>query len=1288
MNKIQRQIKTIQISIFNILFFVLFLNNLLYAQNKQLRVQYYTTENGLSQNFIECIFQDSRGFMWFGTWDGLNRSDGYKFVIYKPDKNKNSISNNFIQCISEDKEGNLWIGTRDGLNKYIFNEEKFIVFRQDSSDKKSIVDNWINTICFDTDGNLWIGTHFGGLDKIDAKVIGSSHPVFNHYFSDKNNSKTISDNNVQAIFEDHQKNLWIGTINGLNKLDRKTNSIIRFNPSLLTNPQIYSLHEDQFQLLWIGTVFGLNSYDYKTGTFIKHYPHPELQDSLTNGTIFSIIEDENKNLLIGTFASLNQYNREKNSFSSFAVKPNDNYSLNNGFINSLYSDKTGIVWVGTEKGGINKYNVFQKQFLTISQDIQNPNSLNNNIVNSICEDDKALWIGTAGGGLNKYDKKSKDFSYLLQETRNSIPDIKFVSALHLDNNKRLWAGTWGGGLRLLLSEKNGGIFKAYQHSDNSNSIISDQISGIFENRHDFLWITTWLGLDLFDPKAEKFYHVKGTSSNSPKIGSIGCLMEDRNNNLWIGGIDGLYRINLKNYNTLDMLSNPDTIFFYQYNPKCSNGLNGNYIIAMIEDNDGNLWFSSLGNGLNKLEKLSPDGTVAEFSHFTQNDGLSNNVVYGMLEDKKGNLWLSTDKGLSKFNYKNKTFRNYYQEDGLQGNQFYWSSCFQNDKGRMYFGGVNGLTYFYPDSIIDNPYTPRPVITDFKIFNKTVPVDPSGKGVLSKTITETNEIRLHFKQNVLSFEFAAINYASPEKNLYAYKMEGFDNDWTYTDASRRYVTYTNLNPGKYIFQLKASNNDGIWNKEVASVRIIILPSWWGTWWFKLICGVCILVFLCFLLYRIIRKIKRLANQTILNERNQLKTLINNLPDYVFIKDNKSRFVAINDSTIRYMGGKNEKEFINKSDFNFYTKEIASKYFSQEQEIIKTGVPLINEESNRHTNGTEKFYSTTKCPIINHKGEIIGLIGVVRDITTQKMTQLEIEKNNEEVKKYNNILSETNVLLEERQQQIEEQAEELRSHSENLKSTNDLLLEKQNTILFQSEQLKETNQKLSILNATKDKFFAIIAHDLRNPFNVVSGFSDILLRNFEKLTPEKIRKFHEMIYMASNSGNNLLENLLQWSRTQTGHISYVPSKFNLFMLVAETIKLMKGDAERKNIYIQQLIDPDINVFVDENMIKTILRNLISNAIKFTNEKGTIKFMSRIVNEQAEVIVSDNGVGIPEEDIKRLFRIDITHSTRGTANESGTGLGLLLCKEFVQKHGGRIWVESQVEKGSEFKFTIPVA
>jgi signal transduction histidine kinase/ligand-binding sensor domain-containing protein len=1128
------------------------------------------------------------------------------------------------------------------------------------------------------------------------------------------------------------------------------------------------LFADNKHNLWIGTLNGLNRFDLKTQKIQRYLPNlKNTANSISHGHISYITQDCENNLLIGTFNSLNVLNPSTGVITRFPVNKNDPYSLSNEFVNSIYTDSSGIVWVGTEKGGLNKYNIFQNPFLCISKDPLNPkSSLNADIVNSVSEDDNAIWIGTAGGGLNRYDKKTKSISYL--KINAPQPAANFISWIEIDKENKIWATTWGAGFHKIVSDKNGGQFKTYQHSAKRNSVISNFVASItFED--NFLWIATYDGVDIFDPKTEEFYHVTGKSANSPKITLCSKVLHDKKDNIWITSENGIFRFKYNKNLSLKELSTPDTVFCYRNNPHDKKSISGSYVIDALEDSKGNLWFSSVSTGLSKLEKLTANGKAAEFSHYDQNNGLSSNVIYRIQEDKEGNLWLSSDMGLSKLNYKTGAVRNYFKENGLLSNQFYWGSSFKNKDGILYFGGTNGLNYFNPESIKDNPQIPPVVITDFKIFNKNVPVLSGGNSVLSSSITQTREITLSYQQNVLSFEFAVLSYVLPDRNIYAYKMEGFDTEWFYTDAKRRYVTYTNLKPGKYILQVKGSNSDGVWNQKGISLQIRILPPWWQTWGFRIL-AVCSTVALAisFYLYKIRRykKQKQILEHEV-SERTKDITLAN-----IKLSQQKKTITRLSKFG-KKISATLDLQSINRMTFDYLTVLMDTTNF---------GIGIYNEENNcidfpaLIESGTalapfsSDLSDTTSCACWCYKNQQdifsnnfladypeyisdlyirtsktpksliylpltvenkkIGIVTVqsykANSYSLQDYNVLQtlasyiaialdnanmfktLVQKNEELNQQALILNETNTKLEEHQQYIEEQAEELRVSNDQLlerqlkieeqanelkeqtkilRDVNQKLEEKQILVQQQALELSENNKQLIILNATKDKFFSIIAHDLRNPFNTVMGFADILIQNFRKFPQDKIEKYLGFIYTSSINGNDLLNNLLLWSRSQSGTISYNPVTLDLSTIIDDTISLLEASAQKKGISLHKKIEKRLICRIDENMMKTTLRNLVSNAIKFTSAKGKVTISTEGTEKEIIVKVADTGVGISKEKQAELFRIDRNVSTKGTANEVGTGLGLILCKEFMEKHGGKIWVESEVGKGSNFIFSFPV-
>jgi len=801
-----------------------------FGQKINLRFQHYTIDNGLSQNTVDCILKDSHGFMWFGTWNGLNRFDGYNFVVYKSDNHPNSLSGNFIYSLCEDKMGNIWIGTKSGLNCFIYSQNIFKRCFLNSS-KQSLGN--ISSVITDYEGNLWVGTNTGlflfSSDKVNFENLSASSLKINL-------PADLIKLSVNVVYEDRDNNIWVGTNSGLIFIskDKKSYKVFVNSPTDLNSlsySEINSIYEDQYSYVWIGTRFGLNRINKKNFRNERFYYNPDNEYGISHFTINDIIGDRYGNILIATLGGLNRFNYKSGTFEHFPFNLNNDYSLNNEFVNSLYADNQGNIWVGTDKGGVNKFSFYQKQFGYMSHEPANKNSLTCNTVNSLFDEPDKLWIGTAGGGLNVYHKNTGIFSSYtsnLHSTNRLSKD--YVSAILRDKNKNLWVATWGGGINKLISENGQGVFKSYLTTTNPNSICDVYISSLCEDRNGNILIGALYGLDLFNPKEESFLHIASNKKWKKHISEVGCLLLDKNGYYWIGSRIGLFRINSKNIYHVD---NEKCIEKFVNIPGDSTSIPGNYVTSLCQDRSGAIWIGTYGNGFCKV--VTDSKSNVSFVNYNDKSGLANNVVYAILDDNQGNLWLSTDNGLSRFDKENKTFKNFYVKDGLQSNQFYWTSACKGVDGKMYFGGVEGLNYFVPDSIKDYPFAPQVVITDLKIFNTSVNVGVwnNKKKILDEVISSTKELKLSYKENVFSFEFSALDYYLPEKIQYAYMMQGVDNSWVYVPSSRRFANYTNLKGGEYVFMVKAQNSDGVWSSVPTTIKIIITPPFWETLWFRII-----------------------------------------------------------------------------------------------------------------------------------------------------------------------------------------------------------------------------------------------------------------------------------------------------------------------------------------------------------------------------------------------------------------------------------------------------------------------
>ena len=795
-----------------------------FGQASHIRFDHLGTADGLSQSNVKTILQDSRGFMWFGTRDGLNKYDGYKFTTYKHDPaDNNTVSNDYIGQIVEDKDGNIWIGTMGGgLSKLSMSKNRFTHYKHDAKNPGSISSNMVTCLALDKHGNIWVGTEDAGLCMYDpaANVFTRYHPG--------NDGKSISDVLINSILEDSFGNLWIGTDNGgLNLLDRSTKTFTTFRndprkPASITHNSIRTIFEDSHKNIWIGTNGGgLNLFEKETREFKSYRHNPANTNSLANDIVYSIAEDNAGNLWIGSEnAGLTIFNRQANQYRRYDPDDLDKASLTNNSIHAIYKDAKGNMWVGTFSGGVCYLNADANKFTHFKH--TSKNSLSHNKVLCIYEDsDKNIWVGTDGGGLNMFDPQTGKFTHFKNERGNSNSICgNYVLNVREDSQGNLWIGTWGDGVTVFNRKKN-----SYRHFKNipgvSGSLSVNHAWSIFEDSEKKVWIGTFGGgLNLFDPKTQTFTHYLNDKNDPASLSDnkVQCITEDNNGNLLIGTHGG-------GVNVLDKKTKKFT-HYVQSDKK--NSISNNNVSGIFKDGQ-NLWIATMG-GLNYFNQ-----STGQFTVYSKADGLPNNVVFGILEDTNGYLWISTNKGLSRFNRHDKSFRNYDVSDGLQGDEFKEMAYCKTSAGEMYFGGNNGFNRFFPDHITDHSFQPPLVLTDFQIFNKQVPIakDESDPSPLKNHISGTKEITLPYNNSVISFEFASLNYTVTGKKQYAYKLDGFDEQWNYV-GTKRSATYTNLEPGNYTFRVRGFNNEGKWAANELLLELTITPPFWMTWWFRLLC----------------------------------------------------------------------------------------------------------------------------------------------------------------------------------------------------------------------------------------------------------------------------------------------------------------------------------------------------------------------------------------------------------------------------------------------------------------------
>lgn len=804
-----------------VLMLLLFLNipALLYPQARQFKFERLSVEEGLSGSSVACILRDSKGYLWIGAV-GLNKYDGYNFKTFKQDPNSlQSLSNNAVSCLFEDHQGTLWIGTvHGGLNKFDPATENFRHFQHNQENPLSLSNNNVRSILEYPKGlgNLWVSTRFGGINYFDSKT-----ETFKHYRFDPENQASLDSDGVIVSYIDRQGIMWVGTDSGLNRFMPVSKKFQRFHHDpqdlkSLSPGKVFSIFEDRNNVLWVGTISGLNRFDRTTETF-QHYRHdPQNPQSLSDNVISAIHSDWSGALWIGTEnGGLNYFDPKNEIFQCFKHDPTNPWSIQDNYITTIYQDITGEIWVGTKDGGVSRCNPSSSAFWHLQHEPTSPSGLSSNKVSGICEDQNGrIWVGTRDNGLELYDRKTGTF----QHFRYNPADPQnfgwnFVSEIYQDYEDTIWIGTMVGLYR--FEGKKEPFHRFIPDSQKVSSLKGNVILSIYEDSNNSLWIGTWQrGLYRYDRNTKSslnYFHVP-ENKRSLSDNDISCIYEAPSEPgiLWVGTYKG-------GLNRFDPTS--ETSRYYMHDPQNPKSLSNNSVYTIHEDSLGILWVGT-ANGLNAFQRKTES-----FNRYGIKEDLPSEMLWGILGDDRGNLWISGNKGLSKFNLESQTFKNFDIPDGLQSSEFGQYSYSRLRSGEMVFGGNNGFNIFHPDSVKDNPFVPPVVFTSLRRYNAE---GSKGSATEEIGVSEKKEVAFSYNENIFTVEFAALNFRIPEKNQYAYKLEGFSDQWIQL-GTKHDITFTNLDLGEYILRVKGSNNDGIWNEEGASLRLSILPPWWKTWW---------------------------------------------------------------------------------------------------------------------------------------------------------------------------------------------------------------------------------------------------------------------------------------------------------------------------------------------------------------------------------------------------------------------------------------------------------------------------
>lgn len=1075
-----------------------------YAQ--EYHFEHLTSDMGLSQGNVLSITRDYKGFLWLGTEDGLCKYDGYSFFTYRHyPKDSFSLANNMIFNVREDAQKRLWVITRNGFHLYDRLNDRFIRFKF-YGEASFLNDQYISDFIFETDSTVWIASIFGIV-----KYNFSTHKIENRLTNFQGN-QLIKGIDIHAIKMDSHRNIWVVGNTGCFKVDFAKKNIVKiiFKTDIgkVLQTGAYDFYEDRNENYWIATtgqgIFILNNENH-----VIRWLNTK-NCNLSNGDLNFIRTDANHNIWIGTNNGLNVITAQQilnHDYTCLNIRHKfyDPYSILSDITTSFYEDNEGRIWIGSRFGGVDYYDKQIKQFNHLYLQPGSSKSMSHNNTTSIVENEKGeVFIGTDGGGIDVFSKDKKTVTpFSKYMTFGKLTNNK-VLAMTFDLKGRLFVGMWKGGIDVFDFK-----LRKQIHLKNGNGpldLSSNSVFCLLTDKRGNIWVGTYQeGVNRINALLTRVIHFqKGEGDLYKNSGvSIRKLYEDKKGDIWMAKEPS-------GVNKYDYLSGKMSYFFQR---GVSNKEKDEFsVLSFFEDSKNRFWMGTRGGGIRlfdtKKNQLNPE---------TLSGDVINDDVFEIQEDDNGFLWFSSNHGLSKLsistigNTSSLKVKTFDVEDGLQANQFNLWASFKSKDGNLFFGGVNGVNYFRPSDIVFNERKPSVVFTGFSIFNKEMV--PGIKGSpLKKSISECEEIILNHEQSLFSIEFAAMNFTQPKNNEYKCKLEGFEENWRYLGVERK-VTYTNLDPGTYVFHVLASNNDGLWSNKETTLTIIILPPWWKETWFRILA-------------------------------------------------------------------------------------------------------------------------------------LLSLVLLISFIWRYRMNKL--KKTNEELEK--RVIMRTIEISE------------------------------------QSKELETVNNQLTESNATKDRLFSIIAHDLRGPFNGIIGISNYLKEDYSELSDSERLEMISTIEKSSNNLYNLLSNLLHWSMSQQGTLLFSPEKIHLADTIHQAANVVKGNIEEKHIQLELDI-PDIEMIADNNQLQAIIRNLLSNAVKFSQEGGRIEVICKEKeNDQVEIKVIDHGVGMANDVKERLFKSNEGKSQLGTKKEQGTGLGLMIVRDFVQIDGGTIDVYSTLGEGTTFVILLP--
>ncbi|MBN1416471.1 MAG: response regulator [Bacteroidales bacterium] len=1293
--------------------------------HNQLKFRHITIDNGLTHNRVLSICQDQYGYTWIATYFGLNRYDGMEIkTFYHKSDDSLSLPSNVIWSIFCDSRGTLWVGTNEGLCYYNECDNRFVRFRlkgmiREVDDVYDIMEDgnknlWFaaigglilympqsdSTVCFnsrssdqrlvlpadtvyrvleDDRNTLWLSLYDKGICWINK-----DRGVTKHFMNIPGDKNSLSDNRVEKIFQDSRGDIWIGTLNGgLNLLNRSDSTFARFqldkHDSYSTRVRV--IYEDPDGSLFFGTRAGLYLYDPSERNFILYANTAHKFSTLSANSILCSYIDEKEGLWLGThYGGVNYSNFGYRPFVAHYAKDNDQNFLNNPSVFGINEDSKGNIYICTEKG-VNILLTNRSTFEYIVNDPANNNSLSYSDVKSIAIDEKDnLWIGTNRGGLNYYNRYTGKFFHYKNKPGDqaSLPCDK-VYFVYLDRNKDLWLLTnesWGLiASSLSVLKHNGNRFKTFSN---------DFYGGIIESAGGNLYIGGLNGIWVLNKNTGRMLYYK-----SQYILHVMALHEDASGNLWIGSDRGLSRFDPRTRQYTHFLQ-IESYSMYS-------------VFGVLSDQHNNLWIST-------------------------NAGLIKMI----------NAVISTDS---------LSLRLYNKDDGLPSKEFIYNAFFKSKRGEMFFGTNNGLVRFFPDQIKENTFEPNVVISELFIGDELImPGDKVNERiVLTEPIQNTKSVTIDYKTKVFTLKFNALHYANPEKNRFKYKLENFDSDWKYANAYNNYVTYTSLPKGNYVFTVYAANNDGVYCDSPAVLSIRVLPPFWQTWLFRIL-AMLLLSLGAVATFRLrLRTVKRQKEmlQTEIGERTaELSKSYTELQEqkYEILAQNEKMQIQqkhIEDNNLLLETAIKKLQLLNefgRQITTIHNKQDISKLINQylrtqvDINIIGLGIYDYEKQGIVYADFTEeglqlsefvsKMDDDTSMGVYCYKHNEIILCNDFENEYKKYITRLKIRTTRTPKSviyiplmvgnKKIGILTLQSYIKNAFSGQIIPFVESMASiiaialdnayMYEVVRNQNEILEKKkeflEHLVKERTRDLERAKNKAEESDKLKSAFLANMSHEIRTPLNAIIGFIELLNQGIN--TPEEVFNYYQIIKNSGFALLQLINDIIDFSRMEAGQIEFYMSSVQLdtllsdiYMTFSEEIKKAKSE-NKTPVQLKMRLLPEhrITIPTDSVRLQQILNNLLSNAIKFTHE-GLIEFGVREIATDREItlFVRDTGIGIEKKYHQAIFNRFIKIDDDRNVLYRGTGLGLAITKHLVETLGGKIWVESEPGKGSEFIFRLPI-